>query len=622
MSLRRHRLLLGSAVALAALIALLGSASFWAKRPLLHLIAARTGHEVRLNGFTLRLLTVHPHLTALDVSIANPPWSPPGQLGEISRVQLELAWQWSLLPLRIERLILEGARWHLRRDAQDRANWRAHEQVGAGPPLIGALEMPDAQVDLRDERRHLEFTGTVSAGEAAAASGPPTLHVAGQGLLNGRRASLVIDGDALAGAARGHPYHYTLLERSGASELRGAGYFEQPFDFRRMQTRFEIHGPNMQELYYLVGLRLIPTGAYRLSGTLERSDALFSYHELSAVSGDSDLGGELQVDSSSGRTQVRGALHSQRLRLKDLGERAAGQPQAATVVPGLPATPFRLAGLRRSDWRVTYRAAALEAGARSLGQLSATMSVEQGILEVRDLHAELAGGSLEGSGRFDAHAAIPRAVLHLSASGLELQALLPGHAGPPPWSGELDARAELSARGRSAQEMAADANGTVAAVLENARLRRDWAQAAGGELSGVLGLITHSQRETPVRCGVARLEADAGAVSVKTLVLDTDPTLITGAGSVQLGAGTVDLTLEGHPKHPGLGVRTAMAVHGTLAHPQVHVEGGKLAAQSAAAVALGAVLTPAAAVLGFVRLGRAHSPDCAELTRMAQSGTN
>ena len=109
-------------------------------------------------------------------------------------------------------------------------------------------------------------------------------------------------------------------------------------------------------------------------------------------------------------------------------------------------------------------------------------------------------------------------------------------------------------------------------------------------------------------------------MTAQTLVVDTDPVLISGAGTIDLGSQTLDLRFQGRPKHPRLRVRSALLVRGTLAHPAISIDPKKPAAQAGAAVALGVLLTPVAAMLAFVDPGLAKDADCAALLAQARSG--
>jgi hypothetical protein len=79
----------------------------------------------------------------------------------------------------------------------------------------------------------------------------------------------------------------------------------------------------------------------------------------------------------------------------------------------------------------------------------------------------------------------------------------------------------------------------------------------------------------------------------------------------------LDLTLRGRPKKPQLALHAAVAVGGTLRHPQVRLVGREVAAQAGAAAALGVLLTPLAAVLAFVNPGLQRDADCAALLAQA-----
>ena len=238
---------------------------------LLHTASARSGRAIRIDGgFEAHVLSRHPTLSAQGVVIGNPPFMPPGVTAEIGAVRVTLAWTFSRHPLEIRRLELQGVTLHLVRDAAGRANWhQAPEGPGAGPPLVRSLAMPAARVSLDDDRRHLKFRGTVSAGDVPG-SAPAPLRIEGSGDLNGRPASFTIDGAPLALARHDRPYAFTFEERSGATRLKGQGALEQPFDFRRAQVSFEGSGADLKDAYYAVGLRLPQTGAFHASGTLER----------------------------------------------------------------------------------------------------------------------------------------------------------------------------------------------------------------------------------------------------------------------------------------------------------------------------------------------------------------
>lgn len=74
-----------------------------------------------------------------------------------------------------------------------------------------------------------------------------------------------------------------------------------------------------------------------------------------------------------------------------------------------------------------------------------------------------------------------------------------------------------------------------------------------------------------------------------------------------------------HPKDPTpLSARTPITITGPFAGPSIGVEAGPLAARAAGAVALGALLTPLAAILAFIDPGLEKDNDCAALLEQAK----
>jgi AsmA family protein len=623
-SRRRLLLIVGAAAALLIVAAVIGERHL--KSTVEHMISARAGRQVRIGGdLQTHLFSAHPSVSAREVSIANPAWMPPGVTAEAARVALLLEWHWALPPLQIRRLEIGGAKLHLVRDAQGHANWLLHEEgPGGGPPLVHSLAMPDVRVELHDALGQLEFTGTVSAGDATAEGGVAPLRVEGAGQLNGRSASFLVLADPLAGVRRDQPYHFRVEERSGATRLHGQGYLEHAFDFRRLQGTFEIRGPDLGEMYYLVGLKLPQTAAFELSAKVARSGARFMYTDLRATAGESDIAGSVSAERSAGRGRFEAQLTSTRLRLADLTG-TAEQSTAGTEAPSLkvlriPDTPFKVAGLKKNDAVVKVRIRELDLGRIVLSDASAGVAIENAVLSITDVKAGIAGGALTGSARLDAGQAVPRGALDVVLIGAQLERLKRSPAAAGGLGGELDIRAQLKGTGTSWHGMALSADGTVTAVIPQGTLRAALAEAASLELAGALGLMTKSQKQTAVRCAVASFSAHEGVLSARTIVVDTDKALITASGDAQIDTEALDFILRGHPKTAALALHSAVAVRGTLAHPQFKLAGEGTATQSGVAVALGVTLTPVAALLVFVNPGLAHNADCAGLLESVRPG--
>ena len=601
--------------------------------PLIRILAAHMGRQVQIDGpIEAHIFSLNPRVIAERVTIGNPSWMPAGPTAQIGKLSLVIALPRFGRSFGIERLEIEAATLRLARDSTGHANWQLTDPdkgTGAGLPIIHSLSMLDAHVYLEDARRHLRFDGTVSAHDASGADGVHAFRIEGAGQLNGREASFEITGDPLAGVSLDSPYRFVFAERSSGSQLMGRGFLLQPFKLDALDTTFDAAGANLKDLYFLTGVTLINTGSYKLSGKLSRRELHFDFSDIEATSGQSDVRGHVSIDTSSGRRKLAGDFNSQFLRLSDLGARAAARnSELATGTPTDTATPLLLSNamlstgaVRHGDALVSFHARRVEVGRVSLGMVAAKMTIDHGILAVSPLLADVLEGKLTAFIRIDATREIPAVVADLKFAGLQLAELDHKGTGPPRFDGLLQARIAVTGQGRSIHQVAATANGTVTAVLPHGTVRASLAELTGIDLRGLGLLMSKNARETGVRCGVASFQAQQGTLTVQSLIVDTDPVLITGEGAVHLDSEALDLAFRGHPKSLRLlRIRSPVLLRGTLAHPAIDIQARHSIAQAAEAVALGVALTPLAAVLALVDPGLAKDADCAAL--LATADTN
>jgi uncharacterized protein involved in outer membrane biogenesis len=587
---------------------------------LLHAVAARIGRPVSAATFDVRLMSLHPQAVATGVSVANPPWMPPGTTAEIAKITLMFDLPGPGHSFNIAKLAMEDANLHLVRDSAGRSNWQwtaPDRPARAGALIIRSLSMPRAHVELADDRRHLNFKGVVAAGDAGGKGVGAALRIAGNGELNGRDVAFDVTGDALATARHDTPYHFSFVERSSGSKLSVSGSLPRPFDFNQLDTAFEAAGADLKDLYFLTGVKLVNTGSYALHGKFVRRGTQVTISELAATSGRSDMRGTVWIDSSSGRARLRAELDSQSLRLADLGARAAGRDVESDANKSLllSNTPFNPGAARRADAVVSFHARHVEVGRIPLQAVDAHMTLDHGVIVIAPLQADTFDGKLSGRIQIDASKDDPPTDVDLKISGVEVGQLLQKGSAQAPMDGVLRARILLKGRGSSVHQVAATSNGTLTAVLSHGELRSSLAELTGIDLRGLGLLLAKSTRETGVRCGVASFRAESGTLAAQSLVLDTDSVLISGEGSIHLDSESLDLELRGRAKTMRLGrLRSPVFVHGTLTHPSAGIEARYSAAQAAEAVALGVLLTPLASILAFVDPGLAKDADCAALT--------
>jgi AsmA family protein len=573
----------------------------------LHLVSVRAGRPITVNG-TLRieLLSWTPSITAERVVIGNPHWMPPGRMAEIGSLSLVFEVPRRHHRFGVDSLSMNSASLHLVRDALGRANWQWSDPTlpyaNTKLAIVRSLAVPHAHVSLEDDRRHLKFDGIASA------EGPPAgaqVRIWGEGDLNGHPASFEIKSDSLASASHQRPYHFSYTEHSSGSHLEGEGVLPRPFDFNALESTFQAGGEDLQDLYYLVGVHMINTGPYRLTGKLERDALRFNFSDLSVYSGQSDLRGSIGIDSTRARPQLDVRLESHLLKIADIGLRAAGRAPPDSGPPLLLSkAALSPGGFRPDDATIVLHIDQVELTRLKLQDVAAKGSLDHGVLTVQSMSGRLLGGEAQGRGKLDVNEDPPHADVDLTLTGLELGQMrrkegdsTPG--APPPIEGTLRARIVVSGRGSSLHQVAATANGFVTVVVPHGTVRDSLAELAGMDLRALGLLASKDTHDTALRCAIAVFRDHDGTLTVQDFVADTEPVLITGSGQIQFDTETLDLTLQGEPKELRLfHWRSPVLIKGTLSHPAIDIHARKFE---------------------LVDTGKARDADCGSLIASADS---
>jgi AsmA family protein len=581
---------------LAALVAGVDAGHF--RGILLGYVERSTGRRITVAGpLEAQIFSMHPHITAQGVTIGNPPWTPPGDTAHIDRLSVIFDLPRKGRPGRIDSLRLEGAKLTLFRDAAGHANWQRRDPDKAEPqglPLIASLSATNAMLTLDDQRRHLNFQGTVSADDAKQPDGAAAFQIQGAGQLNGHPVTLALTGDALPSASHDHPYRFKFTENSSGSRLTADGALPQPFDFSFLEADFAAAGDDLKDLYFLAGVALVNTGHYRVTGHYSRHSTQSRFTNLQLATGQSDVAGALDIEVATGRPRSTAKLSAHNLRLADFGLRAAGRETDPwpLLLSNAAVNPN---AMRRTDAVVELKADHVQVGRQVLQDVSGKLQLEHGIATAAPISGEILGGRLSGKVKLDANQDPPQADVDLSIVDLQL-AQLPHKSVDAPLEGAARVHLKISGRGASVHQVAAAAEGSASLVLPKGTMRASLAELIGLDLRGLGLALEKNKTDTNVRCAAADFQAHAGIFTVQRLVLDTEPVRIDGEGSIHMDTETLDLLLRGEPKSMRvLRLKAPLKVQGTLAHPSVGIEQGDRK-------------------LVLVDRGRGKDEDCAALT--------
>ena len=621
--------------------------------PITRLASARSGHPVQIAGN----LDVHPFSWTPSVSVSgltvgNPAWvaqmqkleNKPEHLATVEHLSFKIA----LLPLFrgdivLSELIAEKPQVFVYRAADGRANWKttqrsAAEQPSTPPnlPAIRKLVIKDGKLDLVDEIRKLDLSGTITANESNAQDRRP-FHIRGIGKLNRAPFDLQMDGNSLLHVERRKPYPFEVRMTAGSTQLEVQGSVTKPFDLRRYQANANLSGDDLADLYLLTGLALPNTPPYRISGHLERDGDTVKFRRMQGKVGDSDIHGNVTIDTSKARPHLDAKLASKTLDIDDLAaplgaapsvkkgetvsqkERAVARAMQANQKL-FPDATLQVNRIRGMDATLQFRADSFKTKTIPLKKFSIDAKLENGVLVLDPVAFELPQGRIDGKVRLDARTDDPVTEYEMHVVGMELSQFKPEKSNVAPFEGVLLARMKGKGHGNSVATVLATSSGTASAVLPKGEIREAFAELTGVNVSRGLGLLLmNDQEHVGIRCGVADFRIQDGTMRAQNLVFDTKNVLITGTGDVHLDGETLDLKIKGQPKKLRLlRLRSPIAMRGSIRKPSVRIEGGKAVAQYGVAAVLGAVVAPLAAVIAFVDPGLAKDANCGALLAEAR----
>jgi uncharacterized protein involved in outer membrane biogenesis len=646
-----YRLLKGIALGLSVLLILILAtaallpASFW-RWLLVHEVSHVTGRPVSIDGtVTVHLFTLRPQLSVEGLSIANPPWADSKKMMSVKKFDATLSLK-SLLGFHLvfPEVTIDTPVIDVERDASGRANWdfsgpsgRPNKAASAPLhiPVVQQLSLTNGSLTAVDSIRKLTFNGQVSVAENQNTADNRALKLRGSGKLNGKPFKLSLDGEPLIGVQPSKPYGFETNITAADIKLNAHATITHPFDLALLQATFQVSGSDLADLYYLTGLALPNTPPYDVSGTLVRDNLRFKVDDFRGRLGSSDISGNLAIDTSRERPKLTATLVSKQLNLADLaaplGTQATPARKPSTLAAPAPApapalllpdADLQVQRVRGMDADVQFDAASVKTAKMPMKTMRFHLNLNNGKIALDPLAFSLPQGEFTGTVAIDAQGAIPQTSIDMKVSNVDLAQFKPKSATDAPLEGQMLGRVKLRGSGSSVHKTAASAEGDITLVVPKGEMREALAELTGIDVSRGLGLIlTKNEQKTEVRCGVANFKASDGDLKATTFVIDTTNVLVTGDGQIDLKNEALDLSLRGQPKKARiLRLRTPIMIHGSLLQPKIGVQPGKLAAQTGGAVALGALLTPVAALLAFVDGGLAKDTNCAALIGQAEQG--
>ncbi|MDB5396537.1 MAG: AsmA family protein [Rhodospirillales bacterium] len=616
----------------------------WLRGPVQSRLSALTGKHVYIDGPIAGTKSLVPHITLNQIRIEEPNFTAAPKVALIDSIAIEIDLR-SLLhgKLNFPLIDVNHPVLDLLRNPDGKANWDITAEA-RGPsgrsdvPIIGRLTVENGKLTYRDVARKVTIQGTVKTIAATGGNGESSFTLEGKGTYRAAPFTIRLKGGSLNDLREStRPYDVDAAASVGKTKVTIVGTVTNPFKLTDMNLKLTADGDNAEELYPFFGIPAPSTPPYHLTGTLDRDGKAWLIKNFAGTVGKSDLQGSLRFETENRkRIFVGGNLESKNLNFADLGllvgapgSIEAGRPVSDTQKAlarkmeetgrVLPDAPLNLDEVRNVDADVTFKGIHIDAQNLPLDNLDMRMKLDNALLSLTPLKVGVAGGFTDSNIVIDARNDSVVTDYDVKLSQFQVEQFFKKAGFPDGGSGVINGRIRLHGIGNSVRKSLSTANGQVSAIVDNGTVSDLIANLLGLDIARALGVLISGSKQVPLHCVVADFEVNDGIMKARTLVLDTDAALTTGKGTISLKDEHLDLEIHGDPKNATpIALGGPIEIKGSFKKPSVSL-GAEAYARGGAAAALGALLTPVAAILGFIDAGDTKNADCANLEREAST---
>ncbi|WP_017345706.1 AsmA family protein [Pantoea sp. A4] len=439
------------------------------------------------------------------------------------------------------------------------------------------------------------------------------------------------------------PFPVQADVRNGTTRVQLSGGVQDPLNLGGLNVRLRFSGDTLANLYGLTGVLLPDTPPYETDGHLiakfnGKNGPVFQYQKFNGHIGDSDIHGSLTYSQVKPRPTLTGELSSQQLRMADLGpligvnsgkgsektEQAKAQRGERSTQPAdrvLPHDKFDTKSWQVMDADVKFSGKRIEhSSSLPLSDLYTHLQLKNGDLRLDPLRFGMAGGTLNSTIHLEGDRSPMRGQAELHVRKLQLRQLFPDVQAMQKSLGQINGDASLSGNGNSVADLLGTSNGNMKLLMNDGLISRSLMEIAGLNVGNYLVGKLFGDDEVRINCAATDVKLQNGLATPNLFVFDTENAVINISGTANFASERLDLSID--PESKGIRIvtlRSPLYVRGTFKNPDAGVKAGPLIARGAAAVALGAVVAPAAALLALISPSDSDDNQCSKILQQMKS---
>ena len=591
--------------------------------------------QVKVSGdFQLYLDPINVKFVADGLSISNPAWASKPQFLTADHIDARLSAVRLLFGERHARwLNLVNASVDTEWDRAHRYNtWTFGSRTGRPfqLPVIERASVTGTTLRYRDPMLLLATDQRFETVQARGARIENAIRFTGDGTLRGKSFSnkgVLLSPNSTVTLGR---TQLELHADSGPTHLDVTGVLPAATQLEGSDLQTAVHGPDARLLFDLLGVVIPDTRAYHFRSALTKVGGEWRFTHLTGAFGDSDLAGRMTISMPQNRLKLVADLKSRKVDIIDIGPFIGYEPnklatngaRAAATTQGkrdgtpriLPDAPLRMEALKAFDAHVDYAVETIRAPHVPVSHVALTLDLDHNLMTLSPLTMDVAGGHLASDIRLNARDPSVVTDYDIRLSPTPMGRLLAGFGTNESGTiGTIRARVRMHGIGDSVRKSLATSSGRIAIVIPAGAFWMRNVQLAEFDLGVFLQRLFQQKLKKPVKinCGLIAFTVRNGVAATDPILIDTDANVMVAKGGFSFADESVNLQFRADAKKFSVfSAQSPVNVGGHFAALKLGIITPQLLARGGAAVALGVVATPVAAVLAFVDPGDAKSAAC------------
>ena len=545
-------------------------------------IEENTGRNFVVGEAALEL-SLNPEIELKDVSLSNAEWGSRKQMVMADSLVIKL----NLLSLLFGEILFDEIRFvapvfHLETNAQGRGNW---EFLDVRLPIMSVdhIEVNKGQVSYQDGMTGRKTGLNIDDLnlQKLSESDLQDVEIKAKYLdhfvkINGRTGSL-------KNWLKNVPFILDININSTDAQASVKGEINQPINFKGLNIKINIEAETLSSFSWLADLNFPPVGPVALGARLSDQKNGYKLDDFSADIGGSNVSGPVEIITTKTQPMVTAKLTASDFDTADFKDNVNGdmtqnseegsqdQAKQDDPVPIFSSKALPLGALKHVDADISLSAKNSTMFAIPVHNLNLKLLLENGLLKIRPITAELANGSFRADLVINASSQTAKMTANFLADQVELGELLKALSGKAHLDGgKTDVEIAINGQGSTMKELVSTLNGHVSSVTGKGQINYDLSLAGENLIFNIfkkMNPFKEKQETTNLDCMVARFDIEDGIATIdKGLAYESESLKILGNGTIDLNSEKINILLSSKST-----VARFLQVKGSLGKPEVKV---------------------------------------------------